>query len=109
MEVARRWVADDRHDATVNSELGDGTTRNAAVDEVGVRAPYGNVPDEGAERVDGDAAVGDHNDNSLVHPALDICEGGDEALGSVACGIPPPADKRNPQTLVAIRRGTPPD
>lgn len=84
IEVLGRWVADNAHDTIVNPEFGDCAEWNAVPDEVGVRSPDFVVSHETAQRVDGDAAVGNNDDNSVLHPLLDVDKGGDEPLGGCA-------------------------
>lgn len=79
-----RWVADNAHDPIVNSEFGDGATRNAALDEIRVGRPDFVISNEDAQRIDGDAAVGNHDHNSVPHLLLDVDESGDQALSGHA-------------------------
>jgi|GEM_PF-6637368 hypothetical protein len=84
VEMGRRWVADHGSDTVIDAELGDGAATDAAIDEAGVGGPDRLIADDGTEEVDRDAAVGDHNDNSVALMFLDVGQGGEEATGSVA-------------------------
>ena len=81
-----RWEVDDTDRAAADKKLRDRAARHPVGDEVRVRFADRVIASDRAERVDGDAAVSDHDDHTSI-ATFEVDECGNEAVRCVDRGI----------------------